>query len=135
MPRHVSLHCGIPIDKPAVMVNRLCGSGFQAVVNGAQVSDFELLIILYCTLIMKQKSIRVCHYGRVKTNIIAFGFNAAVIKSRLIFLLKQDYLCYQIDYLKNLYLFQIAIHPQSIKRQKIFDIQEDVSIKIYLNLT
>jgi acetyl-CoA acyltransferase 2 len=36
MPRHVSLNCGIPIDRPALGVNRLCGSGFQSIVNGAQ---------------------------------------------------------------------------------------------------
>lgn len=36
LPRHVSLRCGIPIEKPALGVNRLCGSGFQAVVSGAQ---------------------------------------------------------------------------------------------------
>ncbi|XP_055609993.1 3-ketoacyl-CoA thiolase, mitochondrial [Uranotaenia lowii] len=36
LPRHVSLHCGIPIEKPALGVNRLCGSGFQSIVNGAQ---------------------------------------------------------------------------------------------------
>lgn len=36
MPRHVLLHCGIPIDRPALGVNRLCGSGFQSIVNGAQ---------------------------------------------------------------------------------------------------
>lgn len=36
MPRHVSLHCGVPIDRPALGVNRLCGSGFQSIVNGAQ---------------------------------------------------------------------------------------------------
>ncbi|XP_053676836.1 3-ketoacyl-CoA thiolase, mitochondrial [Anopheles nili] len=36
LPRHVSLGCGIPIERPALGVNRLCGSGFQAVVNGAQ---------------------------------------------------------------------------------------------------
>jgi len=34
--RHVLLRCGIPQDRPALTVNRLCGSGFQAVVNGAQ---------------------------------------------------------------------------------------------------
>lgn len=28
--------CGIPIDRPALGVNRLCGSGFQSIVNGAQ---------------------------------------------------------------------------------------------------
>lgn len=30
------MNCGIPIDRPALGVNRLCGSGFQAVINGAQ---------------------------------------------------------------------------------------------------
>lgn len=34
--RHVSLNVGIPIGTPALSVNRLCGSGFQSVVNGAQ---------------------------------------------------------------------------------------------------
>ncbi|XP_046661280.1 3-ketoacyl-CoA thiolase, mitochondrial-like [Homalodisca vitripennis] len=36
LPRHLLLRCGISLDKPALGVNRLCGSGFQAVVNGAQ---------------------------------------------------------------------------------------------------
>jgi acetyl-CoA acyltransferase 2 len=34
--RHVGLKCGIPIEAPALTVNRLCGSGFQAVVNAAE---------------------------------------------------------------------------------------------------
>lgn len=34
--RHVALKAGCPIEVPALTVNRLCGSGFQAVVNGAQ---------------------------------------------------------------------------------------------------
>lgn len=33
--RHVLLRCGIPIPVPALTVNRLCGSGFQSIVNGA----------------------------------------------------------------------------------------------------
>lgn len=36
LARHVLLKAGIPIDKPALAVNRLCGSGFQSIVNGAQ---------------------------------------------------------------------------------------------------
>jgi len=32
--RHVALHCGLPIGTPALTVNRLCGSGFQSIVNG-----------------------------------------------------------------------------------------------------
>lgn len=34
--RHVGLRCGVPIPVPALTVNRLCGSGFQAIVSGAQ---------------------------------------------------------------------------------------------------
>ena len=34
--RHVGLKASVPIDKPALTVNRLCGSGFQAVVNAAE---------------------------------------------------------------------------------------------------
>lgn len=34
--RHAALKAGIPIEKPALTINRLCGSGFQSVVNAAQ---------------------------------------------------------------------------------------------------
>ena len=34
--RHVALRAGVPIDVPALTVNRLCGSGIQAAVSGAQ---------------------------------------------------------------------------------------------------
>ena len=34
--RHVALKAGVPVDKPALTVNRLCGSGIQAAVSGAQ---------------------------------------------------------------------------------------------------
>jgi acetyl-CoA acetyltransferase family protein len=34
--RHVSLKAGVPIDKPALTVNRLCGSGIQSIISGAQ---------------------------------------------------------------------------------------------------
>jgi len=34
--RHVGLRCGLPIDAPALTINRLCGSGFQSIVLGAQ---------------------------------------------------------------------------------------------------
>lgn len=36
LPRHVGLKLGIPVSTPAYGVNRLCGSGFQAWVNAAQ---------------------------------------------------------------------------------------------------
>ena len=34
--RHIALKVGVPIETPALTVNRLCGSGLQALVSGAQ---------------------------------------------------------------------------------------------------
>lgn len=36
LARHVGLRAGLPVEVPALTINRLCGSGFQAIVNGAQ---------------------------------------------------------------------------------------------------
>jgi len=33
--RHVALKAGVPFDRPALTVNRLCGSGIQSIVSGA----------------------------------------------------------------------------------------------------
>ena len=47
MARHIGLKAGVPIPVPALTVNRLCGSGFQAVVNGAQeilLGDAEIVL-------------------------------------------------------------------------------------------
>jgi acetyl-CoA acetyltransferase family protein len=40
LARHVGLRSGVPDDRPALTVNRLCGSGFEAIVQGAK----ELLL-------------------------------------------------------------------------------------------
>jgi len=34
--RHIALKAGVPVDVPALTLNRLCGSGIQAAVSGAQ---------------------------------------------------------------------------------------------------
>ena len=36
LARHIGLQTGLPIETPAVTVNRLCGSGFEAIIQGAQ---------------------------------------------------------------------------------------------------
>ena len=36
LARHVALRSGIPQESPALTVNRLCGSGFEAIVQGAK---------------------------------------------------------------------------------------------------
>jgi len=39
--RHVALKAGVPIEVPALTVNRLCGSGIQAAVSGAQLIKLD----------------------------------------------------------------------------------------------
>jgi len=39
--RHVGLKAGLPIETPALTVNRLCGSGMQAIVSAAQMVQTE----------------------------------------------------------------------------------------------
>lgn len=46
--RHVALKAGCPVETPALTVNRLCGSGFQAVVTAAQeirLGEAELCLV------------------------------------------------------------------------------------------
>ena len=33
--RHVALKAGVPFDRPALTVNRLCGSGIQSIISGS----------------------------------------------------------------------------------------------------
>jgi acetyl-CoA acyltransferase 2 len=33
LARHVGHHAGLPVTVPALTVNRLCGSGFQSIIN------------------------------------------------------------------------------------------------------
>src|SRR3981081_1682227 len=45
--RHVGLRAGLPIETPALTVNRLCGSGMQALVNAAlmiQVGEVNVVL-------------------------------------------------------------------------------------------
>jgi acetyl-CoA acyltransferase 2 len=45
--RHVGLRAGLPIETPALTVNRLCGSGMQAIVSAAQMVQLgEATVVL-----------------------------------------------------------------------------------------
>jgi len=47
LARHVGLKAGVPIEATALTVNRLCGSGFQALVNACQeiiVGDADIVV-------------------------------------------------------------------------------------------
>jgi acetyl-CoA C-acetyltransferase/acetyl-CoA acyltransferase 2 len=47
LARHVGLRAGVPVETPALIVNRLCGSGFEAVVQGAlQIGTGQAEVVL-----------------------------------------------------------------------------------------
>lgn len=35
LPRHIGLYAGVPIDRPSLLVHRLCGTGFETIVQAA----------------------------------------------------------------------------------------------------
>ncbi len=39
--RHVALKAGVPFERPALTVNRLCGSGIQSIISGAQLIQLD----------------------------------------------------------------------------------------------
>ena len=48
LARHVGLQAGVPVETPALTLNRLCGSGFQAIASGAQeilLGDAEVALV------------------------------------------------------------------------------------------
>lgn len=48
LARHIGLRCELPHPVPALTVNRLCGSGFQAIINGAEqilLGDAECVLV------------------------------------------------------------------------------------------
>ncbi|XP_004703039.1 3-ketoacyl-CoA thiolase, mitochondrial [Echinops telfairi] len=47
LARHVGLRVGVPKEVPALTINRLCGSGFQSIINGCQeigVKDADVVL-------------------------------------------------------------------------------------------
>jgi acetyl-CoA acyltransferase 2 len=48
LARHVGLRAGLPIEVPAVTVNRLCGSGFESIIQGAQQILLDESTVVLC---------------------------------------------------------------------------------------
>nr|KAF6329498.1 acetyl-CoA acyltransferase 2 [Myotis myotis] len=48
LARHVGLRVGVPIETPALTLNRLCGSGFQSVVSGCQEICVKAAEVVLC---------------------------------------------------------------------------------------
>jgi acetyl-CoA acetyltransferase family protein len=48
LARHVGLQAGLPVEVPAVTVNRLCGSGFESIIQGAQQILLDESTVVLC---------------------------------------------------------------------------------------
>ena len=48
LARHVALKSGAPIISPALTINRLCGSGFEAVCLGAEAIELNRAQVTLC---------------------------------------------------------------------------------------
>jgi len=48
LARHVGLKCGVPISSPALTINRLCGSGFETVIQGAKSIKLNEAKVVVC---------------------------------------------------------------------------------------
>mmetsp|Transcript_23940 Transcript_23940/g.51698 ORF Transcript_23940/g.51698 Transcript_23940/m.51698 type:complete len:396 (-) Transcript_23940:296-1483(-) len=48
LARHVGLKCGVPVSVPALTINRLCGSGFETVIQGAKSIKLNEAKIVVC---------------------------------------------------------------------------------------
>jgi acetyl-CoA acyltransferase 2 len=48
LARHVGLQAGLPVEVPAVTVNRLCGSGFESIIQGAQQILLDESAVVLC---------------------------------------------------------------------------------------
>ncbi len=48
LPRHIGLYSGVPFTVPAVMLQRICGSGFEAIIAGAEQISMQKASVTLC---------------------------------------------------------------------------------------
>lgn len=49
LPRHIGLFSGLPVEIPALMVQRICGSGFETLITGAEQITLGKAASVLCT--------------------------------------------------------------------------------------
>lgn len=49
LPRHIGLYSEIPLEVPALMVQRICGSGFETIITGAEQITLSKADCVLCT--------------------------------------------------------------------------------------
>src|ERR1700720_352535 len=48
LPRHIGLHSGVPIDRPALLVQRVCGTGIEAIGQAADAITLKKIELGLC---------------------------------------------------------------------------------------
>ncbi|MCG3165430.1 MAG: Acetyl-CoA acetyltransferase [Bacteroidia bacterium] len=48
LPRHIGLYAGIPFGIPAIMLQRICGSGFETIIAGAEQISLKKASVTLC---------------------------------------------------------------------------------------
>ncbi|GAB4242619.1 MAG: thiolase family protein [Saprospiraceae bacterium] len=48
LPRHIGLYAGVPATVPALMVQRICGSGFEVIISGAEQITLGKALVTLC---------------------------------------------------------------------------------------
>ena len=71
--RHAALKAGIPIETPALTVNRICGSGVQSVVNAAQMLLLEEAKMTVAGGMENMSQAPFCVYGHKVRQGVRFG--------------------------------------------------------------
>lgn len=82
-PRNVALRCHLEIDAPALLVQRICGSGFQTMVNGVQqialpdaIDDTHIVLCFGAETMSRAP--RILRSPRLKANFWEFAEGGAV---------------------------------------------------------
>jgi acetyl-CoA acetyltransferase family protein len=71
--RHAALKAGIPVEVPALTVNRICGSGIQSIVNAAQMLLLEEARLTVAGGMENMSQAPFCLYGNEVRQGIRFG--------------------------------------------------------------
>jgi acetyl-CoA acyltransferase 2 len=71
--RHAALKAGIPVDVPALTVNRICGSGLQSLINAAQMLLLDEAQVTVAGGMENMSQAPFCLYGNEVRQGIRFG--------------------------------------------------------------
>lgn len=79
LPRHIGLFTGLPVEVPALMVQRICGSGFETLITGAEQITLGKAASVLCTGTENMSLAPIASFG----NRMGFSLGKPVFKDML----------------------------------------------------